>query len=287
MLRRDIRDIWNACNPTQEQKDQVLESLLEKRPKDMEMKGKKWRAKGQAGSWTAIILALLIVLTAAAYALDHFGVTDYIFELMETVSSSGPQPSSEGTTPTTETVPTQTKPQQLSYQPLAAKYVQAIQEDWDMERCSQEDISYLVMFLDKPEDLGCSFVDLDGNGVQEMIVTDGNVIYDLYTCSEGEYVHLITGAERNSYTLTADNMIVNVGSSGAGNTVYRIYLYYGTNLIPVELIVCDASRDSQNPWFRGIDNIETVEPITEKDAREIISMYPAVPISSTVITSYD
>lgn len=287
MLRRDLRDVWNACTPTQEQKDQVLEVLLEQRPKVVEMKGKKWRAKGQAGSWVAIILVLLIVFGAAGYALDYIGVTAYVSELFVTEPSSEAQPSSESTMPTTETVPTQTEPGQLSYQPLAAKYVQAIQEDWDMERCGQEDISYLVMFLDKPEDLSCAFVDLDDNGVQEMIVTDGNVIYDLYTCSDGEYVHLITGAERNSYTLTADNMVVNVGSSGAGNTVYRIYLYFGTNLIPVELIVCDASRDPQNPWFRGIDDIETIEPITEQKAREIISMYPAVPIPSTVITVYD
>lgn len=286
MLRRDLRDIWNGCTPSQEQKDQILEVLLAQRPRDTEMKGTKWRSKGQAGSWIAIILAALIVTGAAGYTLDHFGVTGYIAELFVTEPSE-PEPSTDGASSTTEAIPTQTQPQQLSYQPLAAKYVQAIQEDWDMERCEREDISYLVMFLDKPEDLNCAFVDLDSNGVQEMIVTDGNVIYDLYTCADGEFVHLITGAERNSYSLTADNMIVNVGSGGAGNTVYRIFLYYGNNLIPVELIVCDASKDPQNPWFRGIDDVSSVEPITEKKAREIIDMYPAVPIPGTVITVYD
>lgn len=286
MLRRDLRDVWNGCTPSQEQKDQILEVLLEQRPRDTEMKGTKWRSKGQAGSWIAIIIAVLVVMGAAGYTLDHFGVTGYIAELFATEPSE-PEPSTDGASSTTEAIPTQTQPQQLSYQPLAAKYVQAIQEDWDMERCEQEDISYLVMFLDKPEDLNCAFIDLDSNGVQEMIVTDGNVIFDLYTCADGEFVHIITGAERNSYSLTADNMIVNVGSGGAGNTVYRIFLYYGNNLIPVELIVCDASKDPQNPWFRGIDDVSTVEPITEKMAREIIDMYPAAPIPGTVITVYD
>lgn len=286
MLRRDLRDVWNGCTPSQEQKDQILEVLLEQRPRDTEMKGTKWRSKGQAGSWIAIIIAVLVVMGAAGYTLDHFGVTGYIAELFATEPSE-PEPFTDGVSSTTEAIPTQTQPQQLSYQPLAAKYVQAIQEDWDMERCEQEDISYLVMFLDKPEDLNCAFIDLDSNGVQEMIVTDGNVIFDLYTCADGEFVHIITGAERNSYSLTADNMIVNVGSGGAGNTVYRIFLYYGNNLIPVELIVCDASKDPQNPWFRGIDDVSTVEPITEKMAREIIDMYPAAPIPGTVITVYD
>lgn len=286
MLRRDLRDVWNGCTPSQKQKDQILEVLLEQRPRDTEMKGTKWRSKGQAGSWIAIIIAVLVVMGAAGYTLDHFGVTGYIAELFATEPSE-PEPSTDGVSSTTEAIPTQTQPQQLSYQPLAAKYVQAIQEDWDMERCEQEDISYLVMFLEKPEDLNCAFIDLDSNGVQEMIVTDGNVIFDLYTCADGEFVHIITGAERNSYSLTSDNMIVNVGSGGAGNTVYRIFLYYGNNLIPVELIVCDASKDPQNPWFRGIDDVSTVEPITEKMAREIIDMYPAAPIPGTVITVYD
>lgn len=286
MLRRDLRDVWNGCTPSQKQKDQILEVLLEQRPRDTEMKGTKWRSKGQAGSWIAIIIAVLVVMGAAGYTLDHFGVTGYIAELFATEPSE-PEPSTYGVSSTTEAIPTQTQPQQLSYQPLAAKYVQAIQEDWDMERCEQEDISYLVMFLEKPEDLNCAFIDLDSNGVQEMIVTDGNVIFDLYTCADGEFVHIITGAERNSYSLTSDNMIVNVGSGGAGNTVYRIFLYYGNNLIPVELIVCDASKDPQNPWFRGIDDVSTVEPITEKMAREIIDMYPAAPIPGTVITVYD
>lgn len=286
MLRRDLRDMWSGCSPSQDQKDKILEVLLENRPREVEMRGAKWRAKGQAGSWIAIIIAMLLVIGAAGYALVYFGVTSYIAELFATEPSE-PKSTLDSLPSTTETIPTQTQPQQLSYQPLAAKYVQAIQEDWDMMRCEQEDISYLVMFLDKPEDLNCAFVDLDGNGVQEMIVTDGNVIYDLYTCADGEFVHIITGAERNSYSLTADNMIVNVGSGGAGNTVYRIFLYYGNNLIPVELIVCDASKDPQNPWFRGIDDVSTVEPITEKMAREIIDMYPSAPIPGTVITVYD
>jgi len=286
MLRRDLRDIWNTCAPTSDRKEQVLAELLKRRPKDVEMKGRKWHAKGQAGAWILIFLVLSIAFAGIGYVLDYYGVTEYVAQLLATKPLVEATPSSD-TAPTVVTVPTQTEPEQLSYQPLAAKYVRAIQEDWDMERCEQEDISYLVMFLDKPEDLNCAFIDLDDNGVQEMIVTDGNVIYDLYTCSDGDYVHLISGAERNSYTLTADYMIANVASGGAGNTIYRFYLYFGTNLIPVEMIVCDASRDPQNPWFRGIDDIETVEPITEKDAREIIAMYPAAPISSAVITIYD
>ena len=287
MLRRDLREIWNAGSPSFEEKEDCLGQLLEQRPKDDKIRGMKWRPKGRLLPWILIVLMIITVIIVAYYFADRFGVTDYVGELIGSVIPEKDKADDLTEPSTTEDVPTYTEPQQLSYKPLAAKYVKAIAEDWDMERCEEEDISYLVMFLDRPEDLSCSLVDLDGNGIQEMVVTDGNLIYDLYTCAGGEYVHILTGGERNTFTLTADNMIVNVGSGGASYTIYRIYLYYGTNLIPVELILCDASRDPAAPWFRGIDDPENVLPISEKEARAIIDMYPPVPIQSSVITLYD
>jgi len=287
MLRRDLRDVYNSCSPDLASKDRILDSILEQRPKDGEMKGRNWKPKGQAVAWLVIVLALLIVLSAAVYGAYRCGVFSYVEEMFATEPTEAQRTEPDSTPTTLPTEPVSTEPTQLSYQPLAAKYIQAIQEEWDMIRCQEEDISYLVMFLNNPEDLYCSIVDLDGNGITELIITDGNVILDLYTCANAEYVHLLSGAERNSYRLTADNMILNTGSGGAGNTVFQVYLYYGENLIPVEMIVCDASKDAQNPWFRGIDNLEDVKPITEQEAREIIGMYPSVPISGTVITACD
>ena len=287
MLRRDLRDIWNAGSPSAAEKEACLDMLLEQRPKDEKIRGLRWRPKGQVGPWLLIVLVILAVGVSVYYLADFYGVTDYIGGLIaaavptETSADDATEPSA------TEDIPTQTEEQQLSYKPLAAKYVQAIAEDWDMVRCEEEDISYLVMFLDKPEDLSCSVTDLDGNGVKEMIVTDGNLIYDMYTCSGGDYVHILSSAERDSFTLTENNEIVNVRSGSASYTVYRMYLYYGTNLIPIELILCDASRDPSAPWFRGIDDPENVSPISEKEARAIIDRYPAIPIKSSVITLFD
>ena len=287
MLRRDLRQIWDSASPSFELKEACLDRLLEQRPKDDQIRGLQWRPQGQFVSWLLFILLVLAIVVPAYYAADMYGVTDYVGELVLSVVPEKDILEEATTLPTTEYIPPQTEQQQLSYKPLAAKYVQSIAEDWDMIRCKEEDISYLVMFLDKPEDLGCLITDLDGNGIDEMIVTDGNLIYDLYTCSGGEYIHILSGAERDSFTLTADNEIVNVSSGGAGHTLYRMYLYYGTNLIPMELILCDASKDAIAPWFRGIDDPENVQPISEQEARDIIDMYPAVPLQSSVITIFD
>ena len=287
MLRRDLRQVWNSCAPSFEEKEECLEQILKQRTKDTDIRGIQWKPKGRLAPWLLIVLLMVAFIVSAYHVADIYGIVDSVSEWVDsvvpTLESTEPLPALD----TTETTQKRTEVKELTYKSLAAKYVQAIEEDWDMARLQAEDISYLVMFLDKPEDLNCLITDIDGNDVQEMIITDGNVIYDLYTIADGEYVHILSGAERDSFTLTANNEIVNVSSGGAGHTIYRMYLYYGSNLIPMEMIVCDASRDPAAPWFRGIDDPEDVTPISEAEAREIIAMYPAAPIHGSVITMFD
>lgn len=287
MLRRDLRQVWDSCAASPDEKEACLERILKERPKDTDIRGIQWRPKGQLVPWLVIMLAVFIALFSVYYVADLYGITDRVAELIASVDLSREEPDDTVPPTTTEATQGQTEPVQLSYSSIAAKYIQAIEEDWDMVRIEEEDISYLVMFLDRPDDLDCLITDLDGNGIQEMIVTDGNHIYDLYTCADGEFVHVLSGAERDSFTLTANNEIVNVSSGGAGNTVYRMYLYYGVNLIPIEMVICDASRDPAAPWFRGIDDPEDVSPISEQEARDIISKYPAAPIQGDAITLYE
>ena len=284
MLRRDLRQVWNSCAPSFEEKEECLEQILKQRTKDTDIRGIQWKPKGRLAPWLVIILLGVAIVISAYHVADIYGVVDLVSEWVDSVVPTVENTETVPGTTTTDPSQTRTEPKELTYETLVAKYIQAIEEDWDMARLQEEDISHLVMFLDRPEDLSCLITDIDGNDVQEMIITDGNVIYDLYTISDGECVHILSGAERDSFTLTANNAIVNVSSGGAGYTIYRMYLYYGENLIPMEMIVCDAARDPAAPWFRGIDDPEDVSPISEAEARDIISMYPAVPIRGTVIT---
>lgn len=286
MLRRDLRQIWNSCAPSFKEKEECLELILKQRTKDTDIRGIQWKPKGRLAPWLVIVLLIVAFIVSAYHVADIYGVVDRVSDWIDSVAPTVESSEAAPGLDTTETTQ-RTEAKELTYKPLAAKYVQAIEEDWDMARLQEEDISYLIMFLDKPENLSCLIEDIDGNDVQEMIITDGNVIYDLYTIADGEYVHILSGAERDSYTLTVNNEIVNLSSGGAGHTIYRIYLYYGTNLIPMELIVCDASKDPTAPWFRGIDDPEDVTPISEAEARDIIGMYPSAPIRGSVITIFD
>ena len=119
------------------------------------------------------------------------------------------------------------------------------------------------------------------------MITDGNVIYDLYTYVEGKTEHVITGGERNAYYLTAEHEIVNVGSNGAASTIHSFYIYSMGNLIVVERVFFDANQDPENPWFKGYaEAVEDADPISEEEANTIIDSYPTVEIPCTPITEY-
>lgn len=163
------------------------------------------------------------------------------------------------------------------YLPVLEKYRTALREKWDMQQCSDNDISLMISyFVDESDRISAHMMDLDGNGVNELIITDGMMIYDLYTLKNGSPVHLITGWERNAYRLCLNNVIYNQGSNGAASTVFNYYQLLAGELVLVESVVFDANKDFENPWFRSSDGETPEEPLTEEEANTIMDSYPFI-----------
>ena len=287
MLRRDLRKIYRSFSPDADQKETLQAAILENRPKGTDIKGKKWKPKGQTRIRLTAALIVLLVLAGGIYAAWHFGLLTQAYQAVLEYRQERVQ--EQNTTPS-EAPPTEEQDSEQtvleSYKTLVSKYRTAIRENWDATRCMEEDISILVTFLTEPDQLSAVRMDLDENGVPELVITDGNVIYDLYAYMEGKAVHVLSGAERNRYSLTAANEIVNVGSNGAASTVYTFYRYSMGNLIVDQRVIFDAGVDPENPWFRGFGEVEDADPISEDDANAIIDSYPTVEISCVPITEY-
>lgn len=127
--------------------------------------------------------------------------------------------------------------------------------------------------------------DIDGNGVDELIFgengsepdgTQGGIIYDIYTMSDGELVHVLNGWVRNRYYLCENGMIANEGSSGAGNSNYSYFTFDGSKIHLVESVIYDGMKDAENPWFYSTeseDDAENAEPVSEERADEIRGKY--------------
>lgn len=133
--------------------------------------------------------------------------------------------------------------------------------------------------------LGYLIEDIDGNGIDELIFgenrsePDGSetgIIYDIYTISDGELVHVVDGWERNRYYLCETGMIANEGSSGAVNSNYAYFTFDGTALQLVEAVLYDGVKDSDHPWFYSTGSeydAKNAEPISEERAKEIMEGY--------------
>ena len=287
MLRRDLREIYRSFSPVQVEKAMLQDGMLEDRPAGTEIKGKKWKPKGQTGVRLTAAALVLLVLAAGVFAAYRFGLLDRAYQIVLEYREARAQ---EETLPPEQTEASEPDGEQTvleAYKTLVSKYRTAIRENWDAARCMEEDISLLVTFLSSPDQLSVARMDLDEDGVPELLITDGNVIYDLYAYSEGKPLHVFSGAERNSYSLTEDGILVNVGSNGAASTIYTFYRCSRGNLIVDQRVFFDAGVDAENPWFRGYGEVDTASPISEEEAQSIIDSYPKTEILCTPITQYD
>lgn len=144
------------------------------------------------------------------------------------------------------------------YKDVLDKLYYNISIGWD----ATEDISYLFYWEYSPiqglSDVGYSFMDLDGNGVSELVVTTipdakNGIIYDLYTNIEGDVIHLASSGERDMYYLCQDNTIYVKSSNGAANSVEKRCFVENLNTVlgVQDLLVYDEYVDANNLWYFG------------------------------------
>ena len=168
------------------------------------------------------------------------------------------------------------------------RYKTALTEKWDMEQCSNNDISLMISrFAENPDQLCVYYADLDENGIPELMITDGMMLYDLYTLKNGEPVKLLTGWERNSYRFCVDNVISNHASSSAFQTSFRFYRLENGELVLADAVVFDASVDPDHPWFRSDDGETPGASLTEQEANAILDSYENISVAGTPILEWN
>ena len=146
-----------------------------------------------------------------------------------------------------------------------------------------------VIYMRKDWDygtLGYLVTDIDGNGTDELIF-GGNadesvswydgIIYDIYTISNGELVHILDGWERSRYFLCENGMIAHEGVGSAFNGINSYFTLKGDELYLVESVMWN---------YEGADDAciyyYTIEPEPVIDNADIISAEQA----GTVMDKY-
>lgn len=229
--------------------------------------------------------------TVAAVPQGMEGTQDASASEMEEAQSTSAAVTADGADPTD------------AYQGILDMFYYKISGGWDQT----EDVSYLFYFdytmPATPADAGYAMMDLDGNGVPELLVSTVDaakegMIYDLYTIAGGNVVHAVTGGERYCYYLCEDNTIYYWGSSGASNSREISYtINPDTGLLSAnETVVFDENENKNSPWFYGTGecysrengaDFSRMENITEERAGEIVDSYKRIiPVQLTTFDRY-
>lgn len=288
MTRQTVRNAYSDVRPTQEQKDKMWNAIMaEKDNRPLELRREK-----PSGGFRFSTIAASLGLVAMLAVVVWFGgsavlkTKDSPAELTamdaETKAASMDQgvraEAAENAADIAQNAAGAAE--DALYRPILEKYVAAIRENKGPGQCSEEDISMLVGFVEGLDGLGWCYRDLDENGVSELIVSDGNVMYDLYTVENGKAVHVLSGFERNSYQLCENGTIKNFGSNSAAESSYTMYRLVGSSLVQEQIVTFDGTQDPDNPWFIGFDKT----PASEAEAQAVIDSYPEIPIPITLFS---
>lgn len=160
------------------------------------------------------------------------------------------------------------------YGPVIGKYIKAHEEGWSVEEYMQNDICYVLGMQDSIWEYGYALMDLNEDGIDELLITDGKLIYDLYILMEdGGAGHVVSAGERARYYLCEDNVIGYRGSGGAANTVMEFFRVLPSGDFQYELKL----EFEEGTWYTykdyGKETPGGVDVVSEEQAQDLINGY--------------
>jgi len=163
-----------------------------------------------------------------------------------------------------------------AYKPLLDTYRKAIREDWGPGTCVENGISLMVgHYGDFVEALGYAIRDLNSDGIDELIITDGLNVYDLYTIVQDETdgpLRLVNAMERIEYFLTTDGWIYCMGSGSASVSYHTLYSLGDRGLDLIEGFMFNAESNPESPWYY-YDGVEQGAPCPSAIAGAAMDSY--------------
>lgn len=269
-MKNEIVNAYERMTPPQEAKERMMRNIQKKQN---QRNGFHSASPTPAGRWAAIpaALALLMVITVGWKILIP-----------------GNSPAPIATNPTETGLPTQSVgvdvlrfdqlfpdvPQQ--YLPIVADYYSGLAENTDStgwEKLGLNPAAYDN--LDVIDGLGYALMDLDGNGKEELLITDGDQVYDLYTEVDGEIRELLgdridVQGKRNSIKLCQDNVLMVWQRSSGVDFLHWWRL--GKDGLGEIALVCEETvyAGDDGKWYAGPNDKDSVL-VSEEEAREIIN----------------
>ena len=229
----------------------------------------------------------LLTVTAILLALSMLGGCGTAQTESPTVTEPSAAPTEPVTTPAT-TTPTQPATTPAATTPTAtesdsqqdnsafddtpyaqqiARYYTALSDQWAENAYFEQEMSSMVASYyegNALDNVGFAFLDLDGDDTQELIIgaimnaENDPLVFEIWTCKDGEPVMLVQSGSRNRYYLqySEEDALWSVAyeaENGAANhATYYLYLADGKFEV-IQGILFDAVANENAPWFMAYD----------------------------------
>lgn len=238
---------------------------------------------------TAAIFVLTILVLAGCSSLAEAPATTRVTEPAPTTEAT------EATTVATEaTVPATTEEEIYEgdafthyikdvYTRQIDRYQTALSQKWDEAACLENKVSMLLPPYyegSAAENVGFSFMDLDGDGIWELIISailnaDRHpLVFEIWTLRNDTPVMVAQSGSHNRYYLqyAKDDDLWSVAyeaENGAANfALYDLQLSEGQFTV-VQGVIFDAAANESQPWFMTYDldwDVSNDTPIDEQTA---------------------
>ena len=179
-----------------------------------------------------------------------------------------------------------------AYDNILQRYYEGITSGWSIQEFNENGLCYLAGYNLDLDQTGYCLLDVDQNGIEELIVgmnieSYNGIVYEIYTVLDGELECILSSGERDRYYLCEDNVIANEGSSSASRSSWSYYNMEEGQLQLRESIFTDGDYDWNNPWFYTTEQPyeDYSNPVSEEEARSIISSYEYMTISFIPLSS--
>lgn len=153
-----------------------------------------------------------------------------------------------------------TSPAKITVQKLASGYAQVVEKYRNAYASGvNEQAAYVSGYSEMAAysaHVGYALIDLDGNGVQEIIVAgtgsgnnNGNIIFEICTLVNDQPVNICMSSARNRYYLRTDGTVLNEGSSGAAYSNYDVLSVSGSMLLTNMTLRSDLDENAAAVWY--------------------------------------